>query len=244
MRYVKAAYFWSMGLAITTLLFLGCALSQAFIVLTGRPRTGNVHHRIATIWGKSVIAVVPGWRVTVEGQENVPERLTNTVIVANHESMADIWAMYYVGLPFRWLAKESVFKIPGIGQAMRWARYVPIRRGQRDSHASAMRESAEHLRRGTPMFFFPEGTRSTDGTVKDFKLGAFKLAKETGASVLPVAIHGAGGLLRKGSMVPSKTAHVRLRILPLVKGPAESDDLDAYAARVRASIVEAHAQLI
>lgn len=87
---------------------------------------------------------------------------------------------------------------------MAWCGYIPINRGDPTSHKEALAKAARWLQMGTPMFFFPEGTRSHDGTLKPFKVGAFKIADENGVSVVPIAIKGAKDLLPKGSAVPGK----------------------------------------
>ena len=246
MRRLKALYFWPMAFLVTVALFLAVLCRQALVVVLGRPRDGRPIHRIASLWGRALVSLTPGWHVDVEGQEHLPPTEPGSpplVIVANHESMADIWAMYYLGIQFRWLSKIEVFRVPLVGPAMRWANYVPIRRGDPDSHGRAMEQSAERLREGLPMFFFPEGTRSPDGHIQDFKLGAFKLARDHHARILPIAIRGAGGLLPKGSLLPSQRAQVRLRILPMQPAPGPTDDLEQVAHRSRELIVTAHAEL-
>jgi len=191
-----------------------------------------------------MIRFMPGWRVTVDGSEYLPQDGQPMVVVANHESMSDIWAMYYLGIQFRWLSKESVFKVPMVGQAMQWAHYVPIKRGSRESASMAMEESAARVRQGLSMFFFPEGTRSRDGVMKPFKSGAFKLAQNEQVPILPVAIHGAGDLLPKGSWMPGE-ARVRIKVLPPLPPPPPGDgNIDAFAASVRAQILAAHTELV
>lgn len=239
-RLIRGIYFWVMGFTVTLVLFTCAAIRQGLSKFTKNPQAGRPVHGLASLWGRSLIKLMPGWKVTVEGAEHIPPDGTPVVIVANHESMADIWAMYYLGIQFRWLSKKEVFKIPMIGHAMRWAEYVSVDRKSRESGAEAMRQSANRLKAGLAMFFFPEGTRSTDGMIKEFKIGAFKLARDHKAPVLPIAIHGAGDLFPKGSALPGDHAHIRLRILPLVPAPNASEDLNVYAANIRSSIVSAH----
>ncbi len=241
--WLKAIYFWSMAVIVTAFFFVWCAAEHLRVVVLKLPRDGRRVHNAASRWGRTIIKMMPGWKLTVEGRENLPSQTETVVIVANHESMSDICATYHLGLQFRWLSKEGVFKVPGVGQAMYWAGYVPVRRGVRESHAQAMVESGERLRNGISMFFFPEGTRSMNGQVKAFKNGAFKLARDAQVRVLPVAIHGAGDLLPKGKALPGK-AHVQIKILPLVPPPSPTGDLDEYAAEVRERIIKAHATLV
>jgi 1-acyl-sn-glycerol-3-phosphate acyltransferase len=186
---------------------------------------------------------MPGWRVTVKGVENVPPEGQAAVLVANHESMADIWGMFFLKTQFRWLSKASVFKIPMVGPAMKWAGYVPIERGERASHSNAMTAAADRLKMGLKMFYFPEGTRSSDGQIKPFKMGAFRLAQEAQVPVVPIAIHGAAELMTKGSGLPGRS-HVHIIVLPALPPPAPNEaSLPDYAERVRQSIIAVHADL-
>jgi 1-acyl-sn-glycerol-3-phosphate acyltransferase len=199
-------------------------------------------HRTAGRWGTSVFSVIPGWKVEVSGQENLPQDGDPVVMVANHESLVDILVMYFLGIQFRWLSKESVFKIPLVGPCMRICGYIPIRRGERNSHEEALAASAQWLKKGVNMFFFAEGTRSEiPGQMRPFKIGAFKLANECGVDVLPVAIRGAGKLWRKNGKLPD-SATVRLRVLPRTR-MLEGETYEAYATRVRAIIESALAEL-
>jgi 1-acyl-sn-glycerol-3-phosphate acyltransferase len=239
--WMLAAWFWLVVFIMTILSYLVVVMTIPIDVLTGRS-DGRRPHAVAGVWGRTIFRLMPMWKVRVTGQENLSVLESGRwVIVANHESMADIWVMYFLGVQFRWLSKASVFKIPLVGHAMRRAGYVPIVRGQRNSHEIAMKESAKRLAQGIPMFFFPEGTRSATGELRPFKIGAFKLARDNGARILPIALHGAGDLLRKGSAVPCP-AKISVAVLePIDDNPAES--LDAFAARVRSTIAEAHAKL-
>jgi 1-acyl-sn-glycerol-3-phosphate acyltransferase len=238
---LRGAWFWTVFALDTAFAFV--LLHTLFILLTlGRPeRRENLAHWVATLWGRIYFHAMPWWRLTIEGRENLEQMRGPVVIVANHQSMSDILVAFCIGMQFRFLSKDSVFKIPFVGMGMRYAGYIPIERGNRQSHSEALRASARVLQRGISMFFFPEGTRSTTGDVYEFKVGAFKLALENDVEVLPMAFHGTPGLLPKGSGVPG-SAHVRVRILPPMRH-REGEDAEGYAARVRSVVVEAHRDL-
>lgn len=239
---LKTTYFWTMSIVVTTFFILIAAAARAAVVSLRLKDDGKVNHRINTWWGRTIIRLMPGWKVSVYDNQNVPPGEV-VVVVANHESMSDICAIYHLDVQFRWLSKEEVFRIFGVGAAMRWAGYVSIKRGVRESHQQAMAESAERIRGGASMFFFPEGTRAPDGVIKPFKNGAFKLARDEKIRILPVAIHGAGNLLPKGRAVPGK-AHVKIKVLPAIAAPTPDDDLDTFAEKVRQDIIKAHATLV
>lgn len=81
------------------------------------------------------------------------------------------------------------------------------------------------------MLFFPEGTRSADGSLQAFKSGAFKLAAETQVDIVPVTLQGANDLLPKGSLVPS-VATVKITVHPAIPSRGLSDTELMQAARV------------
>lgn len=170
------------------------------------------------------------------GKENFPAENEAVVIVSNHESAADIFSIATLPLQYRWLSKDSVFKIPGIGFSMRAAGYISIQRGNQASHIRALAESARVIQSGVSMLFFPEGTRSETGELRPFKIGAFKLATEQKVKILPIALKGTRDLVIKNSTLPG-SAKVQIRVLPKVD-ILPGEKLEEYAARVRGLIIE------
>lgn len=122
--------------------------------------------------------------------EPPPKLAAKTVIVSNHESHSDPFLIAHLPWQMRFLAKESLFKIPLIGWGLWVAGDIAVRRGAAESIQEAMRKCAWWLERGMPVMIFPEGTRSQTGELLPFKDGAFRLAIETGADVLPLALRG------------------------------------------------------
>ena len=121
------------------------------------------------------------------------------MVVSNHESNADPFLVSFLPWEMKWLGKASLFRIPVVGWMMRMAGDIPVERGDSDSAKEAMAACERWLARGMPVMLFPEGTRSKDGQLLPFKDGAFRLAIETGADVLPVAVAGTREALPKHS---------------------------------------------
>jgi 1-acyl-sn-glycerol-3-phosphate acyltransferase len=189
-----------------------------------------------------VFRLMPGWRMTIEGRENLEALQGRSVVItSNHQSNADVPVAFFLPLSFRWLAKESLFRIPIMGQAMRMAGYVPIVRGDKNSHGKAFEESRKALAQGLSMWIFPEGTRSPDGGIKDFKPGAFRMALDAGVPVLPVVMQGTRNLNPKGSLL-MKRAMVRMRVLPAVT-PRSGETFSELSDRVRQLIITEHAHM-
>jgi 1-acyl-sn-glycerol-3-phosphate acyltransferase len=140
-----------------------------------------------------------GVRVRVEGRGKIPEGVC--LFVANHTSSADAPAV--VGAIPRRIAvllKESLFKWPIVGQAFTLARFIPVNRQDRDSAIASVEKAVAAMREGQSFLIYPEGTRSPDGRLQEFKKGAFALAIKAGVPVVPVACSGAQRVMAKRSL--------------------------------------------
>ncbi|MCA1757016.1 MAG: 1-acyl-sn-glycerol-3-phosphate acyltransferase [Bacteroidales bacterium] len=171
-------------------------------------------HRWVTFQCSFLIRSIPLWRVTCTGKENLTEK--TCVIVANHQSILDIPLIHILGGDFRWVSKESVFRIPLLGATMRMAGYIPVIRGNAESVTAMMNRAEEYLKEGVSVILFPEGTRTKDGEVKRFRSGAFRLALSVNMPVQPVVIDGTAGVLPKKGIVFSRGCPVKIRVLPAV----------------------------
>ncbi len=160
--------------------------------------SGRTIHSIARAWAHTTLFLL-GIKVEASGLENVP-RDRPVIFACNHASQMDILALY-IGLPvqFRFVVKEELFRIPLLGVAMKAAGYVPINRSGGKAAIRSLQEAARRIREGTSVVIFPEGTRSADGRLAEFKPGGFMLASKSGCPIVPVAISGSHDVLPKGS---------------------------------------------
>jgi 1-acyl-sn-glycerol-3-phosphate acyltransferase len=182
-----------------------------------------------------------GIRVVIEGAENIP-RSESCIFLSNHVSNLDppILLPAIPGMCSVFL-KKSLMKIPLVGIAMRMAKYVPVSRGHsREEAAQSVAVAADALRSGMHIFIFPEGTRSPDGNLLPFKKGAFFLAADTNAPMVPIVIKGTAQMMRKGSMkVFPGTATVRF--LPALR-PQNFATREALIETVRQQMQSALAE--
>jgi 1-acyl-sn-glycerol-3-phosphate acyltransferase len=99
------------------------------------------------------------------------------------------------------LLKESLFKWPIVGQAFTLARFIPVNRSDRESAIASVEKAAEAMREGQSFLIYPEGTRSPDGRLQEFKKGAVALAIKAGVPIVPVLCSGAQHVMAKRSLV-------------------------------------------
>ena len=170
------------------------------IALSLSAATAPAAQKVAQAWARSILAV-SGVRVRVAGRERL-DPAAAYICMSNHQSNFDIPVLLgHLPVPFRWLAKAELFKIPIFGRAMRAAGYIPINRTDRPAAIASLRRAAAAVRGGVSVVIFPEGTRSPDGTLKPFKKGGFVMAIEAGVPIVPVVLRGTFDIMPKSRLL-------------------------------------------
>jgi len=138
--------------------------------------------------------------VKTEGLSNINEH-TSYIYMANHQSMFDILALFgYLPVQFRWLAKKELFHIPLFGHAMARVGYISIDRSNRKEAFKSLDIAAEKIRNGVSVVIFPEGTRSREFKVNQFKKGGFVLAVDAQVPIIPILIDGTWHIMSKNGL--------------------------------------------
>ncbi|MGI8784532.1 MAG: lysophospholipid acyltransferase family protein [Acidobacteriota bacterium] len=152
------------------------------------------------VWGTALGLRLAGIRVRTHGLEKV-DPAKSYVFMANHQSHTDAPALVtHIPRQLRALLKKELGRIPILGRAMRLANFIFIDRGNRDSGRIAVESGARALQAGFSFMVFPEGTRSSDGTLGPFKSGSFVMAILAGVPVVPITLVGSRQRLPKGSL--------------------------------------------
>ncbi len=161
-------------------------------------RQQRLAHSYGKLWS-GIILFASGVKVKIYGREKIkPEG--SYIFAANHSSQFDIFALYWaIPVEFRWLAKIELFRIPILGHAMSAIGYIPIDRTNRKAAFRSIDKAAEEVKGGTSIIIFPEGTRSIDGILQNFKKGGFILAIKSQRPIVPVSIKGSQRVLPKGT---------------------------------------------
>jgi len=154
----------------------------------------------AGVKGVMFFVCAVGVKVRVKGLERIPPGVC--LFAANHTSSADAPAI--VGAIPRRIAillKESLFKWPIVGQAFWSAHFIPVNRSARDSAIASVEKATEALKGGQSLLIYPEGTRSPDGRLQEFKKGAVMMAIKAGVPIVPMVCVGAHRVMEKHSLV-------------------------------------------
>src|SRR5271167_1343406 len=180
-----------------------CVFLSLYILLLGPPLllyTLITRHVDPLYWagvrGVMFFVRAVGVKVRIEGLQNIPTGVC--LFVANHTSSADAPAV--VGAIPRRIAillKRSLFKYPIVGQAFHLAHFIPVDRYDRDSAIHSLEEATEALRNGQSFLIYPEGTRSPDGRLQEFKKGTAVMAIKAGVPIVPVACSNAQRIMEK-----------------------------------------------
>jgi 1-acyl-sn-glycerol-3-phosphate acyltransferase len=137
-----------------------------------------------------------GVRIRVKGIERIPKG--TIIFAANHTSAADAPAV--VGAIPRRIAillKRPLFKYPIVGQAFHLARFIPVDRSDRDSAITSLEQATEAIKNGQSFLIYPEGTRSPDGRLQEFKKGTAVMAIKAGVPLVPIACSNAHRIMKK-----------------------------------------------
>jgi len=217
------------------LILLTAGSSVASILADRLLPGGNRAERVMGWWGRTFVRL-GGWTFRVEGMENLPSG--GAILVANHQSIVDIpMLLSAFPRPVRFLAKRELGEIPLFGKAMAAAGNLFVDRDDPRDAVRMLREAGARLRDGRLVVVFPEGTRSGDGSIGEFRPGAFYLAQKSGAPVVPVYLDGGYRAIPKGG-IRVRPAELLVRVLPPLS-PAEGagGSREQIAASLRARLI-------
>ena len=176
-------------------------------------KDGRQQHRTAQVWAQGML-LLAGSRVTVIH----PERLRRSgcaVYACNHLSYMDTPALFgTLPFQFRILANHYLFKYPAVGWHLTRSGQVPIDQSSLRSQIAGLSRGVKTLKDGMPILLFPDGSRSSDGHVRQFLSGAAFMAIKAQVPLVPLALIGTYELL------PMHTYSLSPRPLLLVVGEA------------------------
>ena len=169
-------------------------------------------HFVTSLWASLYTWINPWWKITIENRENLKNNKAY-IIISNHQSMLDILVLFRLFVHFRWVSKTEIFKTPVVGWIMTLNNYIRVKRGDKKSIIKMIETSRKVIASGISILIFPEGTRSVNGNLQQFKDGAFNLAVDTKTDILPVIINAVSGALAKKGIFRMNRLSIKVRIL-------------------------------
>lgn len=181
--------------AVCTLITLVLAVPLQLAALPWDPDRRVAGAVTRWTWGVGHFFVHPLWRVRITGRERLGGR--GRILVANHQSMLDIPALFQLPVSLKLTARPGVFALPVYGQMARFGGHLVI---DPEEDLDALLTRVRHLLdQGISVVIFPEGTRGNGAKLLDFRRGAFELAIRVDAEVQPVVIRGTINAMEHGT---------------------------------------------
>jgi 1-acyl-sn-glycerol-3-phosphate acyltransferase len=238
MRAIISIFIW-MGSVLLTILLYFVVLFLTILFFPFDPKK-KLTHAQCFWWSDALIGLNPFWSVKAQGLENIDPKKTY-VIIANHQSMADIVVLYQIKSQFKWVAKASLFKVPFIGWCLGLIKHIKLNRGDFASIKEIYHQASGWLKKDMSVLFFPEGTRSNSDQMGEFQNGAFKFAIKEKKPILPICLKGTHAAIPKGSWIFKAKVAAMVRVLPEVVtdnlGPGDFAQLrDNVRAKIEAAL--------
>jgi 1-acyl-sn-glycerol-3-phosphate acyltransferase len=242
MRIIISIWIWLGSVLLTILLFL--VVFTLTILLFPFDKKKKITHAQCFWWSDALIGLNPYWSLKVSGLENIDHQETY-VIIANHQSMADIVALYQTKMQFKWVAKASLFKVPFIGWCLGLIKHIKLVRGDFSSIKEIYHQASKWLQQDMSVLFFPEGTRSSSNQMGEFQNGAFKFAIKEKKPILPICLKGTHAAIPKGSWIFKAKVKAQVTVLAPIPtdgfGPGDFVLLrDAVHSKIQEALLSAN----
>lgn len=229
----KLHYWWCWFAAAMMLLVVGTPTVIAFWILNRKKWLYPF-----ALWGARNWLKACGAKVKVTGLENLEEN-ENYVFISNHRSYLDTATLFaYTTRRIGLVAKKELLKAPVLGQGMGFVNIIAIDRSNAEKALQSMRKAREVMENGYSFGVFAEGTRAMPGELLPFKKGAFHLALQTQAPIIPVAIKNTDWMMGKKTGV-AYSGTIEMVLLPAIETKGVSaEDLPEILRKTRAAVAE------
>jgi 1-acyl-sn-glycerol-3-phosphate acyltransferase len=228
----KLRYWWCWLVAGSLMLFVATP-ALIFLWIVNRRRW---LYPLA-LWGARTWLRSCGAKVVVKGTENI-EGDRNYVFCSNHRSYLDTATLFAcTGRRIGLVAKKELLKVPVMGQGMNFVNVIAIDRTNPEKAQASMEKARAVMEDGYSFGVFVEGTRAMPGELLPFKKGAFHLALQTDAPIIPVAIKNTDWMMGKRRGV-AYAGTIEMTLLPPIETKTETGprDIMELLAETRAAI--------
>lgn len=214
----KLRYWWCWFVAGVLLLVVGTPSLVFFWMINRR-----IWLYPLALWGAKMWLAACGAKVKVRGLEQLDPN-TSYVFASNHRSYLDTAALFrYAGKRMGLVAKRELLRAPVLGQGMGFVNIIAIDRTNPERAMQSMEKARDVMNDGYSFGVFVEGTRAMPGELLPFKKGAFHLALQTGAPIVPVAIRNTDWMMGKRTGV-AYAGEIEMVLLPPISTEGKTAD--------------------
>ena len=199
-------------------------------------KTNRFYNWVFVLWYRYMM-IVGMLRLHVTGYEKVPFG-THFLLVSNHRSKFDNFVQCAVlkKTQIAYISKPENFKIPMGRRYMRRGLYLAIARNNPKEALGTILKAIDYIKSDTVSIgIFPEGTRSTDGSLKDFKPGSFKIAEKAGCPVVVCCMQGTENIAKNW---PFKKTDVYMDILEVIPADVWAEKTTVDVAKYAQDLVQ------
>jgi len=175
------------SILIYAVLYLFTALVVIFCIFFSYLNQEKFIEACIRFWAKTGFFIM-GIRLRIKGEEFI-EKGENYLLLANHSSLFDILAIMAINPRVSWFGREYLLKIPVFGHLLRMINYIPMRTANVRNTKVMLKQLVEKSV-GLTIAMFPEGTRTIDGKIQDFKRGFIHVLRAADVRVLPITLNG------------------------------------------------------
>lgn len=160
------------------------------------------------------------------------------LFVANHASFLDIAVLCCVLDPvFKFIAKDSLKKFPGVGKQLVGGEHVLIDRTNKRSQLRTFKQAITYLKNGVPIMAFPEGARSPDGRLMSFKGGIFSMAIKANVPIVPLSLANTHAVMPSQGFLPVQSGKNKLRVFVHDEISVEGKTEEEISKEVKAALL-------
>jgi 1-acyl-sn-glycerol-3-phosphate acyltransferase len=232
MRWLRGALIADPAIILATIFFGTISLITSFFDSSGKAQAA-----VAGAWAKFLL-FASGVHVEAGGLQNIDPN-GSYIFMANHTSYMDTpVVLANISVQFRFLAKRGLFQIPLLGTHLSRAGHIPVPRDDPRAAVKTLQLAAETIqKKKTSLLVFPEGGRSPDGILQEFKEGGAYIAIRAAVPVVPLVLIGGMDVLPYGGGIV-KSGKIVMRILPPIETASLSlKDRGMLTQRVRTMIL-------
>jgi len=199
-----------------------------------------VYDKTGKIWSKIFLSMTNSYPDISGDLERLKDNNEQKacLYVANHASWLDIPVLCTVLDPvFKFIAKGELSGVICIGKQLKGGNHIMIDREDRRSQLRTFKEGVSWLKKGVPLMAFPEGKRSMDGKLMDFKGGIFSMAVRAQVPIVPVSVSNTHAIMPSNALLPVQSGAGKLHVHVHSPIDVEGKSEDELAELVRNALL-------